>query len=156
MDKTMDKKTVLKRLNIIYYGVFFLLVVLATTAYLLVTKGIIPVLDPLSQWGKAIQYIVIADVLVTVPFGLWWHKRRCRGIAKVVETEMRLTAYYRSAALRICLVSNTMLLAVPAFYILGAYMSMIWVAAISAIGWYFTKPTEKKMYFELHPEEEQY
>lgn len=152
----MDKKTVLKRLNIIYYGVFSLLIVLATVSYLLVIKGIVPVIDPQSVWGKVIQYIVIFDVLLTLPFGLWWHKRRCRGIAQLVETEMRLMAYYRSAALRICLVSNTMLLAVPAFYLLGAYQSMIWVAAISAIGWYFTKPTEKKMYFELNPDLEQY
>ena len=147
----MDTKTVIKRLNIWYYGVFFLLVILATATYLLITKQVIPVLDPLSPWGKAIQYVIIFDVLLTVPFGLWWHKHQCRSIAQIEERQVKLAAYYRSAALRICLVSNTMLLAIPAFYILGAYMSMMWVAAISAIGWYFTKPTEKKLYFELHP-----
>lgn len=152
----MDAKTVIKRLNIIYYGVFFLLVVLATAAYLLVMKEIIPVIDPLSKWGKVIQYAIIFDVLLTVPGGLWWHKRQCKQIALIDDESARLTAYYKSAALRICLVSNTMLFAIPAFYILGAYMSMMWVAAIAAIGWYFTKPTEKKLYFELHPNEEQY
>ena len=152
----MDKKTVIKRLNIIYYGVFFLLVVLATAAYLLITKEILPVIDPLSMCGRVIQYAVIFDVLMTVPGGLWWHKRQCKQIAKIEDEKARLTAYYRCAAIRICLVSNTMLLAIPAFYILGAYQSMIWVAAIAAIGWYFTKPTEKKMYFELNPDIEQY
>ena len=152
----MDKKTVIKRLNIIYYGVFFLLVVLATAAYLLITKEILPVIDPLSMCGRVIQYAVIFDVLTTVPLGLWWHKRQCKQIAKIEDEKARLTAYYRCAAIRICLVSNTMLLAIPAFYFLGAYMSMMWVAAISAIGWYFTKPTEKKMYFELNPDIEQY
>ena len=152
----MDKKTVLKRLNIIYYGMFFLLVILATTTYLLVTKGIIPILDPLSTGGKVIQYFVIFDVLATLPFGLWWHKRCCRGIAEVVDTELKYKYYYKSAALRICLVSNTMLFAIPAYYILGAYMSMMWVAGISAIGWYFSKPTEKKMFMELHPDFDQY
>ena len=152
----MDAKTVIKRLNIIYYGVFFLLVVLATAAYLLVIKEIIHVIDPLSKWGKVIQYAIIFDVLLTVPGGLWWHKRQCKQIALIDDEAARLTAYYKSAALRICLVSNTMLFAIPAFYILGAYMSMMWVAAIAAIGWYFTKPTEKKLYFELHPNEEQY
>ena len=152
----MDKKTVIKRLNIYYYGVFFLLVVLATVTYLLITREILPVIDPLSRWGKVIQSAVIFDVLTTVPLGLWWHKRQCKQIAKIEDEKARLTAYYRCAAIRICLVSNTMLFAVPAFYILGAYMSMIWVAAISAIGWYFTKPTEKKMYFELNPDIEQY
>ncbi len=152
----MDTKTVIKRLNIFYYGVFFLLVVLATAAYLLVIKEVIPVIAPLSTWGKVIQYAIIFDVLTTVPFGLWWHKRQCKQIAAIEDEQTQLTAYYRCSAIRICLVSNTMLLAIPAFYILGAYMSMMWVAAIAAIGWYFTKPTEKKMYFELHPNEEQY
>lgn len=152
----MDTKAVVKRLNIYYYGVFFLLVLLATATYLLIINQIIPVLDPLSALGKAIQYFVIFDVLVTVPFGLWWHKHQCNSIAQIEDQEAQLMAYYKSAALRICLVSNTMLWAVPAFYILGAYRSMIWIAAIAAIGWYFTKPTEKKLYFELHPNEEQY
>ena len=152
----MDTKTVIKRLNIWYYGIFFLLVILATATYLLVTKQVIPVLDPLSSWGKAIQYVIIFDILLTVPFGLWWHKHQCKSIAKIEDEQAQLIAYYKSATLRICLVSNTMLFAIPAFYILGAYMSMMWVAAIAAIGWYFTKPTEKKLYFELHPNEEQY
>ena len=152
----MDTKTVIKRLNIIYYGVFFLLVVLATVTYLLITREILPVIDPLSQWGKVIQCAVIFDVLMTVPGGLWWHKRRCKQIAAIEDEQVQLAAYYKCAAIRICLVSNTMLLAIPAFYFLGAYMSMMWVAAISAIGWYFTKPTEKKMYFELNPDIEQY
>jgi hypothetical protein len=39
---------------------------------------------------------------------------------------------------------------------MGAYKSMLWVAAIGAIGWYFTKPTERKMQLELSPSEEQY
>lgn len=152
----MDTKTVIKRLNIFYYGIFLLLVVLATVTYLLITREILPVIDPLSRWGKVIQSAVIFDVLTTVPLGLWWHKRQCKQIAKIEDEKARLTAYYRCAAIRICLVSNTMLLAIPAFYFLGAYMSMMWVAAISAIGWYFTKPTEKKMYFELNPDIEQY
>jgi hypothetical protein len=42
---------------------------------------------------------------------------------------------------------------------MGAYQSMLWVAAVSAIGWYFTKPSERKMELELQtqdPNQEQY
>jgi hypothetical protein len=39
---------------------------------------------------------------------------------------------------------------------MGAYRSMLWVAAIAAIGWYFTKPTEGKMQQELLPPTENY
>ena len=31
---------------------------------------------------------------------------------------------------------------------------MIWVAAISAIGWIFSKPTERKQYLELINEDD--
>jgi hypothetical protein len=30
---------------------------------------------------------------------------------------------------------------------------MLWVAAVSAIGWYFTKPSVRKMELELQPAE---
>ena len=38
-----------------------------------------------------------------------------------------------------------------AFYFMGAYRSMLWVAAIAAIAWYFSKPTIGKMEQEMHP-----
>jgi hypothetical protein len=61
---------------------------------------------------------------------------------------------YKSAAiLRIVLVSNTMIWGIAAFYLMGAYQSMLWVTAVSAIGWYFTKPSERKMQLELQPED---
>lgn len=150
------KQKVLKRLNICYYAIMFAAIAAGTIAYLLVIWQKILPIDPLSFWGKVIQYVVIFDVLITVPGGLWWHKRTCKRLATIEDEQQQLEGYHRSAKWRIILVSNTMVLAFPAFYILGAYMSMLWVAAIAAIGWYFTKPTEKKMFFELHPEVEQY
>lgn len=152
----MNKAQVLKKLNICYYAIMFAALAAGTIAYLLVVWQKITPIDPLSVWGKVIQYVVILDVLLTVPGGLWWHKRTCSRLAKIEDESLQLAGYHRSAKWRIILVSNTMVLAFPAFYLLGAYMSMLWVAAIAAIGWYFTKPTEKKLYFELHPEVEQY
>jgi len=152
----MNKAQVLKKLNICYYAIMFAALAAGTIAYLLVVWQKITPIDPLSVWGKVIQYVVILDVLLTVPGGLWWHKRTCNRLAKIEDESLQLAGYHRSAKWRIILVSNTMVLAFPAFYLLGAYMSMLWVAAIAAIGWYFTKPTEKKLFFELHPEVEQY
>ncbi len=150
------EKQIIKQLNWYYYGIMALTVCAATVAYLLVVKQVVSPISPLSTAGQAIQYIIIFDVLLTVPFGLWKHKKNCEKIANIEDENERLNAYRKSATWRILLVSNTMLWAFAAYYIMGAYMSMLWVAAISAIGWYFTKPTEKKMYFELHPKEEQY
>ena len=120
--------------------------------YLLITNNILYAILPNSTWGKVIQSIVILDAFLTIPFGLYWHKRTCKRLMSQEDNEARTQAYCRSARLRIYLVSNVMVLGIVAFYLLGAYQSMIWVAGIGAIGWYFTKPTEKKMFMELQPE----
>jgi hypothetical protein len=46
-----------------------------------------------------------------------------------------------------------MVFGIAAFYLMGAYQSMLWITAISAIGWYFTKPTEAKLQAELQPKD---
>lgn len=150
------EKNIIKTLNYYYYGIMALTVCAAVVAYLLIVKQVVAPVSPQSALGQAVQYIIIFDVLLTVPYGLWKHKKNCARIALIAEEEPRLAAYRTSAMWRIILVSNTMVWAFPAYYLMGGHMSMLWVAAIAAIGWYFTKPTEKKMYFELHPQEEQY
>lgn len=147
----------MKKLNVYYYGMLVLAVMMATACYLLIMKDIVRPIDPMTTLGQAIQYIVILDAIVTIPFGLWWHKRNCKKYQLTNEQLQNLSedirqAYYRSAKMRIVLVSNAMVLGIGAFYLMGAYQSMLWIAGISAIGWYFTKPTEKKMYMELQPE----
>lgn len=151
------EKDIVKHLSSYYYAMLILAVVEATAAYYLVTKGIICPIAPNSTWGVVIQSFVILDALLTIPLGLYMFKRRCLKISKIEDTVEQAAAYEVAARWRIILVSNTMGFALIACYLLGGYTSMLWVAAISAIGWYFTKPTEKKMFLELHTsEEEQY
>ena len=149
-------KQTVKKLNWFYYGIMALTVLAAGVAYLLIVKQVVAPIDPLSHLGHILQYIIILDALLTIPLGLWLHKRQCTKIAKIEDKTAQEQAYYKSALCRIIMVSNTMLFAFPAYYLFGAYMSMLWIAAIAAIGWYFTKPTERKMELELTPQEEQY
>ena len=144
----------MKKLNLYYYGMLLLAVIAATLSYYLIINGKINAVNPLTKIGQAIQYIVIIDALITIPLGLWLHNRRCKELSKTEENNIQKELYYKSATQRIILVSNSMIWAIAAYYIMGAYMSMLWIAAISAIGWYFSKPTEKKMYYELHPQDE--
>ena len=147
------ERTIIKHLNYAYYGMMCLAIAAAALCYWLVMHNMVTPIDPQSQLGAALQYIVIADLLLTLPGGLYWHKRVCTRLATEQDETTRLLAYQRSALRRILLVSNTMVLGVAAFYLMGAYQSMIWVAAIAAIGWYFTKPTERKLFLELQPEQ---
>lgn len=147
------EREIVKRLNYCYYAMMLLAVLAATAIYFLLVKGMIAPVDRNSTWGMVIQYFVILDALVTIPTGLYLFRRRSLKIAKIEDETMQADAYVKAATSRIVTVSNTMVFGIAAYYLLGGYQSMLWVAAISAIGWYFTKPTEQKVRLELHASE---
>ena len=39
------------------------------------------------------------------------------------------------------------------YYLLGMYKPLMWLAAMSAVAWYFTKPTIGKMEIEMTPKD---
>ena len=131
---------VVRKLNWIYYGQMVIALIVLSAMYYAFSKGLYEPLDTLSHTGIILQYIVIIDALVTIPFGLY--------LVKLFKPQTE-EAYFKLAATRILLVSNAMPLGIFAFYYMGAYRSMLWVAAIAAIAWYFTKPTIGKMEQEM-------
>ena len=148
----MEQK-IIRTLNVYYYGIMVLTLLAGTLAYFLIMKDYVQPIDSLSTLGQAIQYVVIFDALVTIPLGLYLCKKQCTKLSTLDNEEEKLQGYKKAASLRILLVSNTMVFAIAAFYLMGAYQSMLWVAAVSAIGWHFTKPSERKMELELQPKD---
>lgn len=148
----MEQK-IIRTLNVYYYGIMALTLLAGTLAYFLIMKDYVQPIDSLSTLGQAIQYVVIFDALVTIPLGLYLCKKQCTKLSTLDNEEEKLHGYKKAASLRILLVGNTMVFAIAAFYLMGAYQSMLWVAAVSAIGWYFTKPSERKMELELQPKD---
>ena len=148
----MEQK-IIRTLNLYYYGIMALTLLAGTLAYFLIMKDYVQPIDSLSALGQAIQYIVIFDALVTIPLGLYLCKKQCTKLSMLDNDEEKLQGYKKAASQRILLVSNAMVFAIAAFYLMGAYQSMLWVAAVSAIGWYFTKPSERKMELELQPKD---
>lgn len=148
----MEQK-IIRTLNVYYYGIMALTLLAGTLAYFLIMKDYVQPIDSLSTLGQAIQYVVIFDALVTIPLGLYLCKKQCTKLSTLDNEEEKLQGYKKAASLRILLVSNTLVFAIAAFYLMGAYQSMLWVAAVSAIGWYFTKPSERKMELELQPKD---
>lgn len=146
------EKNVIRTLNVYYYGMMALTLFAGVLTYFLVMKDYLQVVDTMSTLGKTMQYIVIFDALLTIPAGLYLCKRQCTKLALLTDDNTKLLGYKKAATWRILLVSNTMVLGIIAFYIMGAYQSMLWVTAVSAIGWYFTKPSERKMQLELQPQ----
>ena len=147
------EKNIIKSLNLYYYGVLILTLISGTLAYFLIIKDIVQPIAPMSMLGQVLQYAVIFDALLTIPAGLYLCKRQCTKLAELTDETSKLAGYKRAATLRILLVSNTMVFGIAAFYLMGAYQSMLWITAVSAIGWYFTKPSERKMQLELQPQQ---
>ena len=148
----MEQK-IIRTLNVYYYGIMALTLMAGTLAYFLIMKDYVTPIDSLSALGQTIQYIIIFDALTTIPLGLYLCKKRCTKLSALENEAEKLQGYQKAAALRILLVGNTMVFAIAAFYLMGAYQSMLWVAAVSAIGWYFTKPSVRKMELELQPKD---
>ena len=144
---------IIKTLNLYYYGVLILTLLSGTASYFLIMKDIVLPIDSMSTLGQVLQYIVIFDALLTIPAGLYLCKRQCTKLAQLTDETAQYNGYKKAAAWRIILVSNTMIWGIAAFYLMGAYQSMLWVTAVSAIGWYFTKPSERKMQLELQPQQ---
>lgn len=148
----MEQK-IIRTLNVYYYGIMALTLIAGTLAYFLIMKEYVEPIDSLSTLGQTIQYVVIFDALLTIPLGLYLCKKQCKKLSAFENEEEKLLGYKKAATMRILLVSNTMVFAIAAFYLMGAYQSMLWVAAVAAIGWYFTKPSERKMELELQPQD---
>lgn len=148
----MEQK-IIRTLNFYYYGIMVLTLLAGTLAYFLIMKDYVQPIDSFSMLGQIIQYVIIFDALLTIPLGLYLCKKQCTKLSVLENEKEKLLGYKQAATLRILLVGNTMVFAIAAFYLMGAYQSMLWVAAVSAIGWYFTKPSERKMQLELQPQD---
>ena len=148
----MEQK-IIRTLNVYYYGIMAMTLLAGTLAYFLIMKDYVTPIDSLSTLGQTIQYIIIFDALITIPLGLYLCKKQCTKLSALENEEEKFLGYQKAAKLRILLVGNTMIFAIAAFYLMGAYQSMLWVAAVSAIGWYFTKPSVRKMELELQPQD---
>ena len=147
------EKNIIKSLNLYYYGVLILTLLSGSLAYFLIIKDLVLPIDPMTTLGQVLQYIVIFDALLTIPAGLYLCKRQCAKLAQLSDENAKYNGYKKAATWRILLVSNTMIWGIAAFYLMGAYQSMLWVTAVSAIGWHFTKPSERKMQLELQPQQ---
>ena len=135
---------VVKKLNWIYYGQMAIALIVLTAIYYAFSKGLYEPMDTLSQTGQTVQYIIIFDALLTIPLGLY--------MVKMLKPQTP-RQYFKAAGARILLASNAMPLGIFAFYWMGGYKSMLWIAAIAAIAWYFTKPTLRKAEIEMTPKD---
>ena len=140
----MEEQKIIRALNGWYYGVMvFTLIVLGGMYYLTSLPDFEP-LDTMSQIGMILQYVAIFTTLIAIPLGLYLIKWR---------KPQTLDLYKELATARILLCGLPMSMNIAFFYLFGGYRSMMWIAAIAAIAWYFSKPTLGKMEQEMTPKD---
>ena len=146
----MEENQVIRTLNWYYYGVMALTLIILGVMYYLTSQPDFEPVNPTEQLGMILQYAAIGATLVAIPFGLYMVKW-----AKPVTLEK----YQEVATGRILAVGLTMPMNIAFFYLLGTYRPLMWLAAMSAIAWFFTKPTLGKLEQEMtleDPNEEKY
>ena len=139
----MEEKIV-RTLNVYYYGVMALTLIALGVMYYLVSQPNFEPLNPMESLGMILQYIAIGATLIALPLGLY--------LVKWTKPQT-LEKYQTVATARILLVGLTMPMNIAFFYLLGTYKPLMWLAAMSAVAWYFTKPTLGKMEQEMTPDD---
>ena len=140
----MEEQKVIRQLNGWYYGVMALALVVLGAMYYLTSQEDFEPMDTMSTVGMVLQYAAIFLTLIAIPLGLYlikWRKPKT------------LEQYKELATGRILLCGLPMSMNMAFFYLFGGYRSMMWIAAISAIAWYFSKPTLGKLEQEMKPED---
>ena len=146
--------SIIRTLQTAYYCMIVFALLIATLFIYLNKKAMLESLLPASIEGQIIQSFVILYAIISIAGGLYWFKWRCNKIKKIEDEKVKLSLYKRDALIRIIVIGVGMWFGIIAFYILGGYTSMIWCAAISAIGLIFCKPNETRIRLELLPDEQ--
>ncbi len=140
----MEENQLIRTLNWYYYGVMVLTLLILGVMYYLTTRPDFEPVNTMDSLGMTLQYVAIGATLVALPFGLY--------IVKMFKPDT-LEKYKDIATARILIVGLTMPMNIAFFYLLGGYRPLMWLAAMSAIAWYFTKPTLGKLEQEMTPED---
>ncbi len=149
----MEQK-IAKKLMWYYYGMLALAVAVAGLMTYLGWNQSLPQIDPFATLGQVIQYVVIAIVIITVPGALWLFKRLCNTLKKETDEDIRFERYFKGAMIRILVIGVGISLGILAYYLLGGYQSMLFCAAVSAIGLIFCKPNARNIQLDLLDEEQ--
>ncbi len=142
----MSAKQIANRLKWFYYGAMVSAVAVAGLCYYLFPKyGLY--IDPMSKHGMGVSYFVICYMLASVAGGLWWFSKAIKPLKKR-EDDGKYREYFKCAVIRLCVIGLGLVIAIVAYYLLKQ-QTMIYCAAISAVGLVFCKPQEGRIELDL-------
>ena len=71
------EKSVLRKLNLCYYTILVLALIVASLMIYLSKNAKLEYIDAFSKGGQAIQSAVIIYIIATLPIVLFWFKKQC-------------------------------------------------------------------------------
>ena len=143
-----------KKLNVVYYSLYVqYLLLVVIFGFLLKDKETFVTIDPLSQRGQILSYVVIMYVIASIPGALWWFKKQMKKMnvpGQEMDMEQKKKSYTGYATLRMALIGLGAVMAIIAFYFLGNNQPMLWCAGIAIVAQFFCKPSDRKIYLEIN------
>lgn len=139
-------KTTLRKITIAYYLVYLAAIVAATAGLAIMKAGF--TIDSTTDLGIAINSVLIIFIIGSVPLSLWVFNNKLKNWIKLPTEHEKLQKYQKAALIRLMILGAGLVLGVVFYYVL-TLQSMIFSAAIAAVGVFFCKPSEKKIRTEL-------
>ena len=145
-----------KQINVVYYTLYVVYALLVIIfGFLLKGKESFVTIDPLSQFGQILSYVVIMYGIISIPGSLWWFKKQMKKVSEMTDETAQRARYLQCATIRVSAIGAGAAMAIIAFYYLGTYQPMLWCAGIAILAQFFCKPTDRKIYLEINNKNEE-
>jgi hypothetical protein len=148
----MDKKILLKKLNLYYYLIFVKAVLVAVTGYFMAKYDI--TIDTKTNLGIGIGSFSMLFLLFSLPLILKQFSKKTKEIAQLADVEEKQQQYIRWSMIRLFIVGFNFIINVLFYYLLQPVNnSFLFAAVIGAIVLYFCKPSQTKITLDIFPDE---
>lgn len=145
----------LKSINAVYYIVYMLTIIMAVAIFALSYLNVSRVyIDEKSPLGITLSSILTFYLLISIPLTFWMFHKGTKKWQNIPDQFEKFRAYKNGSILRLWLIGVGLILGVLMVYLFSS-INMLYYAGISAIAFFFCKPTENKMIKELNLSDEE-
>jgi len=143
-------KRTLGKLTLVYYLMYVVAILAIACGYYIMKSGI--VIDVKSTAGITIQSVLILYIMASVFTAMYIFHKMTKKWRLIEDEEEKLKHYAKWSIIRIIAVGLGLFAGVVLYYLMQS-QSMLFCAAIAAIGLFFCKPAEGKIINDLDLDE---
>ena len=143
-------KRTLGKLTLVYYLMYVVAILAIACGYYIMKSGI--VIDVKSTAGITIQSVLILYIMASVFTAMYIFHKMTKKWRLIEDEDEKLKHYAKWSTIRIIAIGLGLFAGVVLYYLMQS-QSMLFCAAIAAIGLFFCKPAEGKIINELDLDE---